>query len=51
LGETNESDGYTIDWSDPEDSDSVPSYFTSITETDFEFPESIVEVAMEETTG
>ena len=27
LGETSESDGYTSGWSDPEDSDSLPSYF------------------------
>jgi hypothetical protein len=27
LGETSDSDGYTTDWSEPEDSDSIPSYF------------------------
>ena len=48
LEETSESDGYTTDWSDPEESDSVLSYFTSLTETDFAFPEPIVEVATEE---
>ena len=41
LGETNESDGYTSGWSDPEDSDSVPSYFVTefsgATEEDFGF--------------
>ena len=43
------SDGYTTDWSDQENSDSVTSYFTSVTEPDFEFPEPILEIATEET--
>ena len=47
LGETNESDGYTSGWLDPEDSDSVPSYFVTefsgATEEDFGFSNSIPE--------
>ena len=27
LGETSDSDGYTSGWTDPEESDSLPSYF------------------------
>ena len=41
LGETSESDGYTSGWSDPEDSDTVLSYFvmefSGATEEDFGF--------------
>jgi len=48
MGETSESDGYTTDWSNPENSDSVSSYFMSMTETDFDFPETMEEVAVEE---
>ena len=47
LGETSESDGYTSGWSDPEDSDSVPSYFVTefsgATEEDFGFSNPIPE--------
>ena len=47
LGETNESDGYTSGWSDPEESDSVPSYFVTefsgATEEDFGFSNPIPE--------
>ena len=42
LGETSESDGYTTDWSDPEDSSTSFSYFVEqfakVSETDFSFP-------------
>ena len=47
LGETSESDAYTSGWSDPEDSDSVPSYFVTefsgATEEDFGFSNPIPE--------
>ena len=47
LGETSELDGYTSGWSDPEDSDSVPSYFvmefSRATEEDFGFSNPIPE--------
>ena len=41
LGEMSDSDGYTSGWTDPEESDSVPSYlvaqFAGTTEADFGF--------------
>ena len=41
LGETSDSDGYTSGWTNPEESDSIPSYlvarFTGTTEADFGF--------------
>ena len=47
LGETSELNGYTSGWSDPEDSDSVPSYFvmefSEATEEDFGFSNPIPE--------
>ena len=47
LGETCESDGYTFGWSDPEDSNLVPSYFVTefsgATEEDFGFSNPIPE--------
>jgi len=48
MGETCESDGYTTDWSDLEDS-SVASYlvtkFDKLTEVDFEFPDPCQDLA------
>ena len=45
--ETSESDGYTSGWSDPEDSDSISSYFVTefsgATEEDFGFSNRIPE--------
>src|SRR5665811_497802 len=42
LGETSESDGYTTDWSDPEESNMSFSYFVEqfaeVSGTDFDFP-------------
>ena len=47
LGETSESNRYTSGWSDPKDSDSVPSYFviefSGATEEDFGFSNLIPE--------
>jgi hypothetical protein len=47
LGETSDSDGYTTDWSEPEDSDSIPSYFVDQfgqrSEEDFGFQEAVKE--------
>ena len=47
LGKTNDSDGYTSGWSNPEDSDSLPSYFviefSGATEEDFGFRDPIPE--------
>ena len=47
LGETSDSDGYTSGWTDPEESDSIPSYlvaqFTGTTEADFGFAHPIQE--------
>jgi hypothetical protein len=52
LGETNDSDGYTTDWSEPEDSDSIPSYFVDHfgrrSEEDFGFQEAVKEYPQEE---
>jgi hypothetical protein len=52
LGETNDSDGYTTDWSEPEDSDSIPSYFVDQfgrrSEEDFGFQEAVKEYLQEE---
>ena len=47
LGETSDSDGYTSSWTDPEESDSIPSYlvaqFAGITEADFGFTHPVQE--------
>ena len=47
LGETSDSDGYTSGWTDPEESDSVPSYlvaqFAGTTEADFGFTHPVQE--------
>ena len=47
LGETSDSDGYTSGWTDPEESDSIPSYlvakFAGITEADFGFTDPVQE--------
>jgi hypothetical protein len=47
LGETSDSDGYTTDWLEPEDSDSIPSYFVDQfgqrSEEDFGFQEAVME--------
>ena len=55
LGETSDSDGYTSGWTDPEESDSIPSYlvaqFAGITEADFGFTHSIQEGHLEEPDG
>jgi hypothetical protein len=52
LGETNDSDGYTTDWSESEDSDSIPSYFVDQfgrrSEEDFGFQEAVKEYPHEE---
>jgi hypothetical protein len=52
LGETSDSDGYTADWSEPEDSDSIPSYFVDQfgwrSEEDFGFQEAVKEYPHEE---
>jgi hypothetical protein len=52
LEETNDSDGYTTDWSEPEDSDSIPSYFVDQfgrrSEEDFGFQEAVKEYPHEE---
>jgi hypothetical protein len=52
LGETSDSDGYTTDWSEPEDSDSIPSYFVDQfgwrSEEDFGFQEAVKEYPHEE---
>jgi hypothetical protein len=52
LGETSDSDGYTTDWSEPEDSDSIPSYFVDLfgwrSEEDFGFQEAVKEYPQEE---
>jgi hypothetical protein len=52
LGETSDSDGYTTDWSEPEDSDSIPSYFVDQfgrrSEEDFGFQEAVKEYPQEE---
>ena len=46
-GETSESDGYTSDWTDPDETDSVPSYrieqYNQDMESDFDFPEPVPE--------
>ena len=51
-GETSESDGYTTDWSDPEEEDEALSYFVQpffgSTETDFEFPLPVKEIVESE---
>ena len=48
LGETNESDGYTSDWSDLEKESTTASYFVEqfaeATETDFNFSVPIIEL-------
>ena len=47
LGETSDSDGYTSGWTDPEESDSIPSYlvaqFVGTTEADFGFTHPVPE--------
>ena len=47
LGETSDSDGYTSGWTDPEKSDSIPSYlvaqFAGTTEADFGFVHPVQE--------
>jgi hypothetical protein len=47
LGETSDSDGYTTDWSEPEDSNSIPSYFVDQSgqrsEEDFGFQKAVKE--------
>ena len=47
LGETSDLDGYTSGWTDPEESDSVPSYlvdqFAGTTEADFGFTHPVQE--------
>jgi hypothetical protein len=52
LEETNDSDGYTTDWSELEDSDSIPSYsvdqFGQGSEEDFGFQEAVKEYLHEE---
>jgi hypothetical protein len=52
LGETSDSDGYTTNWSEPEDSDSIPSYFVDQfgqrSEEDFGFQEAVREYPHEE---
>ena len=49
-GETSESDGYTSDWTDPEESDSIQAYrieqYRDDIESDFGFPEPIPEEGM-----
>lgn len=51
-GKTSESDGYTIDWSDPEGGEEALSYvidpFVGSTEADFEFPHPVKELAQPE---
>ena len=46
-GETSESDGYTTDWTETEDSDPSAVYlvqeFDGVTETDFDFPNPVIE--------
>jgi len=53
-GETSESDGYTTDWSDPEEGEEALSYlvepFGASTEADFEFPIPVTELVMPEET-
>lgn len=48
--ESSTPDGYTCDWTDPKDSDSIQSYrverFRETTEGDFGFPESIPEMGL-----
>jgi hypothetical protein len=52
LGETSDSDGYTTDWSELEDSDSIPSYFLDQfgqrSEEDFGFQDAVREYPYEE---
>jgi hypothetical protein len=52
LGETSDSDGYTMDWSEPEDSDSISSYFVDQfgrrSEEGFGFQEAVKEYPHEE---
>jgi hypothetical protein len=52
LVETSDSDGYTMDWSEPEDSDSIPSYFVDQfgwrSEEDFGFQDVVKEYPHEE---
>ena len=47
LGETSDSDGYTSGWTDPEESNSIPSYlvaqFAGTTEADFGFVHPVQE--------
>ena len=47
LGETSDSDRYTSSWTDPEESDSIPSYlvaqFAGTTEADFGFAHPVQE--------
>ena len=48
LGETSETNGYTTDWSDPEEESTAVSYFmeqfAEATETDFNFSIPITEL-------
>ena len=48
LGETSETDGYTTDWSDPEEESTTFSYFveqfSEVQEADFQFPLPIPEM-------
>lgn len=49
-GETAESEGYTSDWTDPDETDSVPSYrveqYSQDMESDFDFPDPVPEIGM-----
>jgi hypothetical protein len=38
LVKTSDSDGYTTHWSEPEDLDSIPSYFVDVATQDRVFP-------------
>jgi hypothetical protein len=52
FGGDQHSDGYTTDWLEPEDSDSIPSYFVDQfgqrSEEDFGFQEAVKEYPHEE---
>jgi hypothetical protein len=52
LGETSDLDGYTTDWSDPEDSDSILSYFIKHfeqqVEEDYGFEDALLKYLREE---
>ena len=55
LGETSESDGYTTDWSDPEEKSTAVSYFVEqfveAIEMDFNFSVPITELLNPQSTG